>query len=65
MAKNAVVDRSKTKYMKVEEVAETLEISTSRAYKIIRELNNELKKQGKITTAGRVSRKYLEERLYC
>ena len=65
MVAQTVADRSKTKYMKVEEVAEMLEVSTSRAYKIIRELNNELKKQGKITTAGRVSRKYLEERLYC
>lgn len=61
----AVKDEQKTKYMRVDEVMQVLEVSESRAYKIIRELNTELKKQGKITTAGRVSRKYLEERLYC
>lgn len=61
----AVVNEQKTKYMRVKEVMQELEVSESRAYKIIRELNEELKKQGKITTTGRVSRKYLEERLYC
>lgn len=57
--------RAKSKYMRVDEVMEALEVSESRAYLIIRELNNELKAKGIITTAGRVSRKYLEERLYC
>jgi len=39
--------------------------ATKAADNIIRQLNEELKKQGKITNAGRVSRRYLEERLYC
>ena len=55
----------KTKFVRVEEVAELLDISESHAYKIMRELNTELKCKGKITNAGRVSRRYLEERLYC
>lgn len=40
-------------------------IPESRAYKIMRELNKELEQQGKITTAGRVSQRYLFERVYC
>lgn len=32
--------------------------------KIIKDLNDELKKKGKIVIAGRISRKYFEERLY-
>ena len=50
------------KFMRVQEVAEILEISQSSAYKIMRQLNKELEEQGKITTAGRVSRRYFEER---
>lgn len=54
-----------SKYLRVTEVAALLEVSESRAYKIMRQLNRELEKQGKIVTAGRVSRRYLMERLYC
>lgn len=56
--------KAKSKYCKVEEVMELLECSESKAYKIMRELNEELKAKGCITIAGRVSRKYLEERLF-
>lgn len=51
-----------SKFMRVQEVAEILEISQSSAYKIMRQLNKELEAQGKITTAGRLSRRYFEER---
>lgn len=50
------------KFMRVQEVAEILEISQSSAYKIMRQLNKELEEQGKITTSGRLSRRYFEER---
>lgn len=53
-----------SKYVRVEEVAKLCEVSTPQAYKIMRQLNQELQKQGYFTTAGRVSRKYLMERLY-
>lgn len=53
------------KYLRVTEVASLLEVSESRAYKIMRQLNKELEKQGKIVTAGRISKRYLMERLYC
>ena len=50
------------KFLRVAEVAEILGVSQSHAYKIMRQLNKELKV--KIVTAGRVSRRYLEERMY-
>ena len=52
------------KFMRVEEVAEVLEVSTSFAYKVIRQLNNELKSKGYITIAGRINREYFYERVY-
>lgn len=51
-------------FMRVEEVAEILDVSTSYAYKVIRELNEELKRKGFITISGRVNREYFNERLY-
>ena len=52
------------KFMRAEEVAEVLEVSTSFAYKVIRQLNNELKAKGYITIAGRINREYFYERIY-
>ena len=52
------------KFIRVDEVARELDISESHAYKIMRQLNKELEAKGKIVTAGRVSRRYLEERMY-
>lgn len=53
---------SKT-FMRVDEVAEELEISKSYAYKIVQRLNAELEQKGIITISGRVSTKYFMERL--
>lgn len=50
--------------MRVEEVAEVLEVSISFAYKVIRQLNDELKSKGYITIAGRINREYFYERVY-
>ncbi|MCL2033551.1 MAG: DNA-binding protein [Oscillospiraceae bacterium] len=51
-------------FMRVNEVAETLDVSIPYAYKLIRELNNELKRKGCITIAGRVDRKFFYEKFY-
>ena len=51
-------------FITVDEVAQQVNVSNSFAYKIIRTLNNELKAKGYITIAGRVSRKFFEERIY-
>lgn len=52
------------KFMRVEEVAQELDVSVSYAYKVIQRLNNELKGKGFVTIAGRVNRQYFNERLY-
>lgn len=46
------------------EVAQILDVSKAFAYKVVRELNEELKNKGFITIAGKVSRKYFEEKFY-
>lgn len=52
------------KYVMVREVMQLCEVSESRAYRIMQQLNKELEAQGFVTTSGRVSRKYIMERLY-
>jgi transposase len=49
--------------MRVEDVAQELDISKSYAYKIVQRLNAELKAQGYLTISGRINRKYFMEKL--
>ena len=46
------------------EVAQDLGVSKPFAYKLVRQMNEELESKGFITIAGRVSRKYYEEKFY-
>jgi DNA-binding IscR family transcriptional regulator len=55
---------SSKNFIKADEVAQELEVSKPYAYKLVRELNDELKKNGFITISGRVSRQYFEEKFY-
>ena len=52
-----------TTFMKVQDVADELGISKSYAYKIVQQLNEELKAQGFITISGRVNKQYILERV--
>jgi len=52
------------RFIRAEDVAQELSVSKPYAYKLIRQLNDELKAQGFITIAGRVNRQYFYERLY-
>ena len=52
-----------TTFMKVQDVADELGISKSYAYKIVQQLNGELKAQGFITISGRVNKQYFLERV--
>lgn len=52
-------------FMRVDEVAEVLDVSESYAYKIIKKLNKELAEKGKIVVSGRVNRKYFYQRIDC
>lgn len=49
-------------YLTAPEVADTLRISVAFAYKIMRELNAELKQKGYIVVSGRVNRQYFLKR---
>ena len=51
-------------FISAQEVADMLGISKSKAYRIVRELNEELEAKGFITVAGKVSRKFFEEKFY-
>jgi predicted transcriptional regulator len=57
-------DSMENKFIRVDEVAKELDVSKPYAYKLIRQLNEELKAKGFITIAGRVNRQYFNERLY-
>lgn len=50
--------------IRVEEVAQMLDVSKPYAYKLIRQLNEELKKKGCIIIAGRTYRRYFYEKFY-
>ena len=51
-------------FIRVSEVAATLDVSEPYAYKLIRKMNEELKKAGCITISGRIDRKYFYEKFY-
>lgn len=50
--------------MSVEDVCEMLGISKATAYKMIRVLNEELKKAGYLVISGKIPRKYFETKLF-
>ena len=52
------------KFIRADDVAQELSVSKPYAYKLIRQLNEELKAKGFITISGRVKRQYFYERLY-
>ena len=51
-------------YYDVNEVAEMLGLSVSTTYKIMREMNKELKKKGYFIVAGKVPKAYFHEKYY-
>lgn len=55
---------SKELFVRAEEVAGALGISKPYDYKLVREMNEELKQKGFLTIPGRVSRRYFEEKFY-
>lgn len=51
-------------FMDANEIVKVTGMSEGYAYKLIKQLNQELEQQGFITIRGRVSKKYFEERVY-
>ena len=47
-----------------QEVSDLIGVSKSQAYIMIQEWNKELASKGFITIAGKVSKKYLQEKIY-
>lgn len=51
-------------FVRANEVAADLEVSVPQAYRLIRQMNQELEEQGYMTISGRVSRRFYMERFY-
>lgn len=51
-----------SQFIDAKEIASVMEISISKAYEIIRELNSELKEMGYLVVRGKVSRAYFQEK---
>lgn len=51
-------------YFTAEEVADMLGVSWGQSYKIVKQLNDELKKQGYLVVSGKIPKKYFAERYY-
>ena len=62
--KNFSVPNSKRIFMSVSEVCEELGVSEAYAYRLMREMNDELKAAGFYTIQGRVDRKFFHEKFY-
>ena len=58
-----MVDMNKM-YLTADEIAELLGVSKGFAYRVIRELNAELKAKGFIVVAGKLPTKFFKEKLY-
>ena len=52
------------KFIRAEDVAKELNISKAYAYKLIQQMNSELREKGYLTIAGRINRQYFAERFY-
>lgn len=52
-----------SKFLRANDVAEILQISRTTAYRIIKRINDDLERQGKIVISGRVSERYFNERV--
>ncbi len=51
-------------FYKAKEVSKILDISVTQSYRIIKKLNQELEEKGYIVIAGRIPKKYFQEKYY-
>lgn len=54
----------KLEFYLVDDVMKILGVSKSKAYKVMQDMNKELSGEGYFTIAGKVPRRYFEERFY-
>ena len=50
-------------YLNAKEVAAAMGVSVALAYKLIRQWNETLKKQGRLIVRGRINRRYFEKQM--
>lgn len=50
-------------FMTVEEVAQELRVSKSKAYEIVRNLNKELQEKGYLTVSGRINATFFHKKV--
>ena len=62
--KKGGIEMASKLFISEKEVEKELEVSDSFAYRLIRQLNDELEKKGFVVVKGKISRKYFEERVY-
>lgn len=58
------MENDEKKFLTAKDVAEIIRSSEASAYRIIKEMNEELKKRGKIIIPGKISKRYFEEKVY-
>lgn len=63
MQKNQQSINQESKFITAAEVASILGVSTTSEYRIVKKLNEELKAQQKIIIAGKISRRYFNEKV--
>lgn len=63
MKQKGKIDMAKLFYT-AQEIAEMLGVSKSKAYLMIQEWNQELAAMNFVTISGKVSKKYVDERIY-
>ncbi len=64
MSNNTQKPTGETLFIKASEVAIVMDVSRAYAYRIVKQLNEELAAKGILTIDGRTNRKYFYERLY-
>lgn len=56
--------QTKKMFLTATEVAEVLTVSVPMAYKIIRQMNDEMKEKGYLTICGKVNTNYFESKIF-
>lgn len=59
-----VINTPEKTFLGVDEVKALLGVASTKAYAVIKQLNNELQQKGYITISGKVSSKYFFEKFY-
>ena len=60
-----MVSRMQKRFYNVIDVMELLGVKEAKAYRVMQELNKELKAKGYITISGKVPVKYFDQKYYC